>query len=122
MTVGEGLNKIWYLKRINLLDGLSEEELKYIDSSYPLRPRDRELLVANALIMCKWTADQANTAAYPCDRNHLRNFTGEFQVINDTVNGIDLVVVGSSGKNLAVSFNAYWFAWAAFFPGADVRL
>lgn len=28
----EGLNKLWYLKSINLLAGLSEEEIKYIDS------------------------------------------------------------------------------------------
>jgi len=28
----EDLSKIWYLKRINLLGGLSEDELKYIDS------------------------------------------------------------------------------------------
>jgi CRP/FNR family transcriptional regulator len=32
MPKDEGLNKIWYLKRINLLDGMNEEEMKYIDS------------------------------------------------------------------------------------------
>lgn len=32
MPTDDGLNKIWYLKRINLLEGMSDEDMKYIDS------------------------------------------------------------------------------------------
>lgn len=30
--VDKGLNKLWYLKKINLLDGMEEKDLKFIDS------------------------------------------------------------------------------------------
>lgn len=33
----DGLNKLWYLKRINLFTGLTEDEIKYIDSKSCMR-------------------------------------------------------------------------------------
>jgi CRP-like cAMP-binding protein len=31
MPTNEGLNKLWYLKKINLLDGMSQKDMEYID-------------------------------------------------------------------------------------------
>lgn len=104
----------------------------------------------------------------------IQGFSNEIQVTNDTISGSEIVVVGSSQMDIAVSFerkladgtllnflplqnelpvvmvdgegtrwdifgravsgpragsqltptlsyNAYWFAWAAFYPGAEIQ-